>query len=77
MNKTKKVVKKKNPIEDKSHWYSPVYEMNDMGFYISKHENNYYFGYTELSKKDKSRRCLEVKINYDTFKVLKGEWKQK
>ena len=51
-------------------WYSNIYRLNNYGFYVSKYNNKYYLGY-----KHAKGRSIEVKINKETFNILKKEWK--
>jgi len=51
-------------------WYSPIYEQHNNGFFVSKDGNKYYLGF-----KYKNGKELYVKISYDTFNVLRKEWK--
>jgi hypothetical protein len=53
-----------------TYWYSEIYNIKNYGFYINKKDNKYYLGF-----KYKNGKCTEVKITYDTFVILKKEWK--
>jgi hypothetical protein len=56
-------------IEEKF-WYSPIYKMDDYGFYISEKNHKYY-----LNFKNKENKVTSVKISNVTFKTLKQEWR--
>jgi len=60
---------KKSKKEKEMFWYSPVYSMNDCGFYVSKFNNKYYLGF-----KDENGKSTEVNINYVCFNILRKEW---
>lgn len=51
-------------------WYSPIYQEHGYGFYIEKKGNNQFLGY-----KYKNGKEVIVKLDYNSFKVLKKEWK--
>jgi len=57
-------------MSSNQYWYSPIYEKNDYGFFIEKDGNKYYLGF-----KYKNKKVVMVNITYQTFKVLKEEWK--
>jgi len=53
-------------------WYSPIYKMEDYGFYIESKNSKYFLGYKH---KDKRRNDVLVKISKHTYGVLKKEWR--
>jgi hypothetical protein len=51
-------------------WYSPVYKMDNYGFFIESKDNKYYLTY-----KYKNGKEISVNIKPGTFKALKKEWR--
>ena len=74
MAKKKTVKKEKNPATDDKHWYSPIYRMENAGFYVTKHDNSYYLGFRNVDNKGKNIKSIEIIINKVTFDVLQKEW---
>lgn len=52
------------------YWYSPIYREHNYGFFIEKVSNKYYLGF-----KYKNGKEISIKLDYNSFKTLKGEWK--
>jgi len=59
-----------NNMASSKYWYSSIYEQNNYGFYLEKKNNKFYLGFKYKTKKD-----VCVKISYDSFMVLKKEWR--
>lgn len=51
-------------------WYSPIYKLNNYGFYVTTYNNKYFLGYKHTNGKS-----IEVIIKRDAFNILKKEWK--
>jgi len=51
-------------------WYSPIFKLHNYGFFAKKHSNKCFLGYKHTNGKE-----VTVKISFDTFNVLKKEWR--